>query len=101
MAVPSISVSVHDRYSPEVRDRIVEKLRTPAATVAGGIYRLLTPADLRALAEITPTTAPVLSFYLQLTPERRIGRGWHATFSSLAPSLLHRIAHPPARPPPH
>ena len=91
MAVPSISVSVHDRYSPEVRDRIVEKLRRPAAAVAGGTYRLLTPAHLRALAEIAPATAPVLSFYLQLTPERRIGRAWHATFSSLATSLLHRI----------
>jgi peptide subunit release factor 1 (eRF1) len=90
MAVPSISVSVHDRYSPEVRDRIIEKLR-PTAAVSGGTYRLLTPAHLRALAEIAPSTEPVLSFYLQLTPERRAGRGWSSTFSSMATSLLHRI----------
>jgi hypothetical protein len=50
-----------------VGDRIVEKLRMPAAAVASGVYRLLTPAHLRTLAEITPTIAPVLSFYLQLT----------------------------------
>src|SRR3984893_15714385 len=91
MAVPSISVSVHDRYSPEVRDRIIEKLRPTAAAVAGGTYRLLTPAHLRALAEIAPATEPVLSFYLQLTPERRAGRGWRSTFSSMASSLRHRI----------
>jgi len=28
MSVPSLSVSVHDRYTPQLRDRIIEKLRT-------------------------------------------------------------------------
>jgi hypothetical protein len=90
MAAPSISVSIHDRYSPEVRDRIVEKLRTSGAVADSGTYRLLTPAHLRLLAEIT-APAPVLSFYLQLTPERRVGRAWRSTFSSMATAFLHRI----------
>lgn len=90
MTVPSISVSVHDRYSPEVRDRIVAKLRTVSAMVDGGTYRLLNPVHLRALAQIT-AAAPVLSFYMQLTPERRLGRAWHSTFSSMAATMLRRI----------
>jgi peptide subunit release factor 1 (eRF1) len=34
----------------------------------------------------------VLSLYLQLTPERRIGGVWRSTFSSLATAMLHGIA---------
>lgn len=50
MSTPSLAISVHDRYSPELRDRILSKLRASIAQAPA--YRLLTPAHLRALAEI-------------------------------------------------
>jgi peptide subunit release factor 1 (eRF1) len=88
MSVPSLSVSVHDRYTPELRDRIVEKLH--AATVETE-YHLLTPADLRALAEIDSPEAPVLSLYLQLTPDRRTKGAWRIFFRSLCDAALKPI----------
>jgi peptide subunit release factor 1 (eRF1) len=91
MAVPSLSIGVHDRYSPEVRDRIVDRLRTAITQHGGATYWLLTPAHLRLLAAVAPAPTPVLSLYLQLTPERRLGGAWRSTFSSLATSMLHGI----------
>jgi peptide subunit release factor 1 (eRF1) len=88
MTVPSLSVSVHDRYTPELRDRIIEKLR--AAPVERE-YHLLTPAGLRALAEIHSPQVPVLSLYLQLTPDRRIKNAWQTVFHSLADAALKPI----------
>jgi hypothetical protein len=88
MSVPSLSVSVHDRYTPELRDRIVEKLHAAAPERE---YHLLTPAGLRALAEIDSPQAPVLSFYLQLTPDRRIKGAWRTFFHSLSDAVLKPI----------
>ena len=85
MSVPSVSVGLHDRYTPEIRDRIVEKLQAPIDDTA---YHLLTPAHLRTLAATESPDAPVLSFYLQLGPERRSRGGWHSVFSSLANETL-------------
>jgi hypothetical protein len=60
MSIPALSLSGHDRYTPEIRDRIVEKLHeAPPDQTA---YRMLTPARLRALAEIEASDAIVLSF---------------------------------------
>jgi hypothetical protein len=89
MRIPSVAVGLHDRYSPEMRDRIVEKLEAPIDDTA---YHLLTPAHLSTLAATeSPSLAatesphePVLSFYLQLSPERRSRNMWHSVFSSLA-----------------
>src|SRR5260221_10279849 len=89
MNAPSLSVSVHHRYTPEIRDRILGKLQASMDETA---YRLLTPAQLRALAEIASPTAPILSFYLRLTPERRVGHAWHTAYTSLAHAELKRIA---------
>ena len=97
MDVPSISLSVHRRDSPEIRDRIVEKLRTARVAVDSEIYRLLSPPALRRLAEFISRKAPVVSCYLQLGPERRVGGGWHTVFSSLADSTLRRIDDPRER----
>src|SRR5438270_175723 len=91
MSVPTFSVSVHDRYTPEVRDRILEKLLASASEVDDTAYRMLTPARLRALAEIDSADAPVLSLYLQLTPERRTGRAWRTFFAGLADATLKPI----------
>jgi peptide subunit release factor 1 (eRF1) len=81
MSIPSVSIDLHDRYTPEIRDRIVEKLQASADDAA---YHLLTPAHLRMLAATVSPDWPVLSFYLQLGPERRSRAAWHAVCSSLA-----------------
>src|ERR1700730_7494631 len=92
MDIPSVAIDVHHRYTPEIRDLIDQKLRTAMAVVDDAAYRLLTPGHLRRLVEIASPDAPVLSLYLQLTPDRRVGRAWHAFFSSLATATLHRFA---------
>jgi hypothetical protein len=89
MSAPSVAITVHDRYTPEVRDRILRKLRTSITQTLA--YRLLTPAHVRALAEVESADYPVLSLYLQLTPDRRTGRAWRTFFSSLCDSTLKPI----------
>jgi Polyphosphate kinase 2 (PPK2) len=88
MSVPSLSVSVHHRYTPEIRDRILGKLQASTRHTA---HSVLTPAHLRALAEIDSPDAPVLSLYLQLGPERRTGGAWRTVLSSLATARLKPI----------
>jgi uncharacterized membrane protein len=78
--VPSVSLSAHDHHSPKLRDRILAKLQASMAKTA---YHILMPARLRALADIDSPEAPVLSLYLSLTPERRVGRAWHTVYSSM------------------
>jgi len=90
MRVPSLAVSVHDRYTPEVRDRILGKLDTSIKEMA--TYRLLTPTHLRTLVEIEARDAPVLSLYLQLSPDRRATGAWRTVFSSLSAAALRPIA---------
>jgi hypothetical protein len=89
MSIPALSLSGHDRYTLDIRDRILEKLQ--AAPVDEIVYRLPTPARLRALSEIKSADEPVLSFYFQLGPERRVGRAWHTFFSSLCDATLKPI----------
>ncbi len=88
MPVPALVVSGDQHYTPEIRDRIVAKLHTP---VDDATYQLLTPARLRGLAEIEAGKWPVVSLYLQLSPDRRVGRAWHTHFNSLAESVLKPI----------
>ena len=88
MSVPSVSIGLRDRYTPEIRDRIVEKLQAPSDDTA---YHLLTPAHLRTLAATESPAGPVLSFYLQLSPERRSRATWHSVSSSLANETVKAI----------
>ncbi len=88
MSVPSVSVNRHDRYTPELRDKIAEALRVPLFESA---YHVLTPPLLRELANAVSDRAPVLSFYLQLTPERRIGGAWRTYLSSMSDTMLRSI----------
>jgi osmotically-inducible protein OsmY len=67
MSVPSLSIGLHDRYAPEIRDRIVEKLRAPIDDAA---YHLLTPAHLRTLAAVESTDVESLKYWLPYTYER-------------------------------
>lgn len=70
MTIPALTINWHDHYTPELRDRILAKVGTPANDTT---YQLLTPERLRALAEIEAGNWPVVSLYLQLSPERRAG----------------------------
>jgi predicted Zn-ribbon and HTH transcriptional regulator len=88
MNTPSISLDHRQRYTPEVRDRVLATLRGAMQAVDQTAYRLLTPAHLRALAEFHSPDAPVLSVYLQLTPERRLRAAWHTEFKDLAEAML-------------
>ena len=49
---------------------------------------MLTPQHLRQLAEFESPSAPVISFYLQLTPDRRVGGAWHIVFKNLVAATL-------------
>src|ERR1700738_4302063 len=81
MSIPSVSLGGHDHYTPELRDRLLDKLR--AAPFDQTAYHMLTPARLRALVEIEATNATVASLYMQLGPDRRLGGAWRTFFSSL------------------
>jgi hypothetical protein len=89
MSIPSLLIGGHDHYTPEIRDKILEKLR--AASLDETAYQMLTPARLRALAEIEATGATVVSFYMQLSPDRRLGGAWRTFFSSLCDATLKPI----------
>jgi peptide subunit release factor 1 (eRF1) len=85
MPIPTVLITQHERYTPELRDRIAEALRAPLSATA---YHVLTPPLLRELAGAVSESAPVLSLYLQLTPERRIGGAWRTYLSGLSDGLL-------------
>lgn len=88
MSIPSVSVNHHDRYTPELRDRIAEALRAPLSATA---YHVLTPPLLRKLADTVSESAAILSVYLQLTPDRRIGGAWRTYLSSMSDAMLKPI----------
>jgi peptide subunit release factor 1 (eRF1) len=88
VSIPSVSLGLNDHYSPELRDEILGKLR---AATNESTYSLLTPVRLRALVDMVSSDAPVLSLYLQLSPERRAHRAWQTAFSSLSFAVLKRV----------
>src|ERR1700752_4475356 len=81
MSTPNLSLGGLDHYTPELRDRILEKLS--AAHLSETAYQMLTPARLRSLIEIEAADATVVSFYMQLSPDRRVGDAWRTFFASL------------------
>lgn len=88
MDFASVSLTRHDRYTPELRDKIAQALRAPSA-VAG--YHVLTEPLLRELAGTVSGSAPILSLYIQLTPERRVGGAWRSYLSSLSEAVLRPV----------
>ncbi len=85
MDIPSVSLARYDRYTPELRDKIAQALRTPSAAAG---YQVLTPPLLRDLAGTVSGSEPILSLYIQLTPDRRVGGAWRSYLSSLSEALL-------------
>jgi len=88
MSVPSLRVDEHHRFSPEMRDEVFDKLRQAERATGDPTYRILTPQHLRQLAEFESPSAPVISFYLQLTPDRRVGGAWRVVFKNLVAATL-------------
>jgi hypothetical protein len=89
MSTPNLSLGGLDHYTPELRDRILEKLN--AAHFSETAYQMLTPMHLRSLTEIETADATVASFYMQLSPDRRVGGAWRTFFSSLREATLKPI----------
>ncbi|MGL3107124.1 hypothetical protein [Bradyrhizobium sp. BR 1432] len=50
-------------------------------------YRLLSPEHFRGLAGVDTGGPSLVSVYLQLTPERGVGRAWHSAFSALVHTI--------------
>ena len=88
MSVPSLWVDEHHRFTLEMRDEVLDKLRQARRATGDPTYRILTPQHLRQLAEFESPSAPVISFYLQLTPDRRVGGAWHIVFKNLVAATL-------------
>ena len=84
MKAHSLALDVHHPLTPQLRERIVQNVRT---RINENSYRLLSPEHFRALAQLDTGGAPLVSLYLQLTPERRVGRAWHAAFTALTHAL--------------
>src|SRR5258705_13979872 len=91
MSVPSLLVNEHHRFTPEMRDKVLDKLDQSARATDDPTYRMLTPHHLRHLANLESHSAPVISLYLQLTPDRRLGGAWHIVFKDLAAAILEPI----------
>jgi len=80
MKAPTLALDVHHSLTAELRERIVQNVRT---RIQNHSYRLLSPEHFRRLVRLDTGGAPLVSLYLQLTPERRAGRAWHSAFSAL------------------
>lgn len=80
MKALSLAIDAHHALTPELRERIIQNVRTRLQEPP---YRLLSPEHLRTLATLETAGPPVVSLYLQLTPERRVGRAWQSAFSAL------------------
>ena len=71
--------------TPELRDTLIAELEE--RTTSPGFHYL--DADhLQELAAIESPEAPILSFFMELTPEMRVGDAWHITFKDLAKRAL-------------
>ncbi|WP_397546560.1 peptide chain release factor 1 [Rhodothermus marinus] len=82
------TVHLTETLSPELRDRILARLEEERTEPA---YRLLTPSALRQLGTIHSTGDPIVSLYLELTPERRLKDAWHVAFKDLVRAKLDTI----------
>ncbi|HLT47713.1 MAG TPA: hypothetical protein VK002_10840 [Rubricoccaceae bacterium] len=76
--------------SPQDRDALLAELRR--RTTAPG-FHFLDAAHLQRLNEIESDGAPIVSLYMELSPERRTGDAWEIAFKDLKARAL---AHPGA-----
>jgi peptide subunit release factor 1 (eRF1) len=74
--------------APELRDTLLRELKT--RTTSPG-YHYLDAAHLTELAAIESPGAPVLSLFMELTPEMRAGDGWQIAFKDMAKQALDNL----------
>jgi peptide subunit release factor 1 (eRF1) len=67
--------------TPDVRDALIAELED--RTTSPG-FHYLDAAHLSELAAIESAEAPVLSFFMELTPEMRVNDSWNIAFKDLA-----------------
>jgi hypothetical protein len=89
MNIRALAIGAHEHYSPELHDKILDRMRMRSICVG---FHLLTPTQLGALVEIESPEVPILSLYLQLSPERRASGAWRTAFNSLCAATLKPIS---------
>jgi hypothetical protein len=67
--------------SPELRDTLIRELRQRTSSPG---FHYLDAGHLAELAAIESPEAPILSLFMELTPEMRAGDGWQIAFKDLA-----------------
>ena len=73
--------------SPEERDQFLAQLRERTATDG---FHFLSTEHLQELNEIESDGDPILSLFMELTPETRVGDAWQITFKDLAKQALQK-----------
>ena len=73
--------------SPEERDEFLAQLRRRTATPG---FHFLSTEHLQELNEIESDGAPILSLFMELTPEMRVGDSWQITFKDLSKQALQK-----------
>jgi peptide subunit release factor 1 (eRF1) len=71
--------------SPDLRDSLLTELRRRTTTPG---FHFLDAQHLSDLSEIESTQAPVVSLFMDLTPEMRAGDGWQIAFKDLSRQTL-------------
>lgn len=71
--------------SPQDRDSLLAELRQRTRTPG---FHFLDASHLQRLSEIESDSAPVVSLYMELSPERRTGEAWETGFKELRARAL-------------
>ncbi|MEM1118441.1 MAG: peptide chain release factor 1 [Bacteroidota bacterium] len=71
--------------APDTRDALLTELRRRTTTPG---FHYLSPDHLQRLNDARSAEAPIVSLYLELTPEARIGGTWRTTFKDLCDRAL-------------
>lgn len=74
--------------TPELRDTLIKELHDRTTTPG---FHYLDADHISELAAITSSKAPILSLFMALTPEMRVGDGWQIAFKDLARSAVEKL----------
>src|ERR1700758_2099431 len=78
MKAPAVAIDVHHALTPELRERIIDDIRT---RIQEPSYRLLSPEQLRELARLDTGGPPLVSPYF--ATDARAARGARMAFGPL------------------
>jgi hypothetical protein len=75
-SVPSLVINEHDRFTAEMRDKVLAKLHKSMQTARAPAYRMLTPHRLHQLAQFEASEGgsdqPLLATNPRSAPARRV-----------------------------